>query len=48
MNFGFTWCGDEEQPVPKYLICHNTKFSNEVIVPSKMSGHFSKKARKSF
>ena len=28
LNFGFTWCGDEEQHVPECLICH-TKLSNE-------------------
>ena len=34
LNFGFTWCSDEEQPVPECLICH-TKLSNEAMVPSK-------------
>ena len=42
LNFGFTWCGDEEQPVPECLICH-TKLSNEAMVPSKLRRHFSKK-----
>ena len=42
LNFGFTWCSDEEQPVPECLICH-TKLSNEALVPSKLSRHFSKK-----
>ena len=42
MNFGFTWCGDEEQPLPECLIC-DTKLSNEAMVPSKLSRHFSKK-----
>ena len=42
MNFGFTWCGDEEQPLPECLIC-DTKLSNEAMMPSKLSRHFSKK-----
>ena len=42
LNFGFTWCGDEEQPLPECLIC-DTKLSNEAMVPSKLSRHFSKK-----
>ena len=42
LNFGFTWCGDEEQPPPQCLIC-DTKLSNEAIVPSKLSRHFLKK-----
>ena len=42
MNFGFIWCGDEEQPLPECLIC-DTKLSNEAMVPSKLSRHFSKK-----
>ena len=42
LNFGFTWCGDEEQPVPECLICH-TKLSNVTMVPSKLSRHFLKK-----
>ena len=42
LNFGFTWCGDEEQPVPECLISH-TKLSNETMVPSKLSRYFSKK-----
>ena len=42
LNFGFTWCGDEEQPVPECLICH-TKLSNEAMVTSKLRRHFSKK-----
>ena len=41
-NFGFTWCGDEEHPLPECLIC-DTKLSNEAMVPSKLSRHFSKK-----
>ena len=47
LNFGFTWCGNEEQPLPECLIC-DTKLSNEAMVPSKLSRHFSKKAWKSF
>ena len=42
LNFCFTWCGDEEQPLPECLIC-DTKLSNEAMVPSKLSRHFSKK-----
>ena len=42
LNFGFTWCGDKEQPLPECLIC-DTKLSNEAMVPSKLSRHFSKK-----
>ena len=42
LNFGFTWCGDEEQPLPECLIC-DTKLSNKAMVPSKLSRHFSKK-----
>ena len=42
LNFGFTWCNDEEQPLPECLIC-DTKLSNEAMVPSKLSRHFSKK-----
>ena len=42
LNFGFTWCGDEEQPLPECFIC-DTKLSNEAMVPSKLSRHFSKK-----
>ena len=42
LNFGFTWCGDKEQPIPECLICH-TKLSNEAMVPCELSRHFSKK-----
>ena len=41
LNFGFTWCSNEEQPLPECLIC-DTKLSNEAMVPSKLSRHFSK------
>ena len=29
-KFGFSWCGNKEQPVPECLICH-MKLSNEAI-----------------
>ena len=42
LNFGFTWCRDEEQPLLEHLICY-MKLSNEAMAPSKLTRHFSKK-----
>ena len=42
LNIGFTWCGDEAEPIPNCLIC-NAKLCNEAMVPSKLKRHFENK-----
>lgn len=39
LSFGFTWTGDENQPLPLCLVC-GCKMSNESMLPSKLSKHF--------
>lgn len=42
LSIGFTWCGDQTQPLPECLIC-KAKLSNEAMAPSKLKRHFTTK-----
>ena len=42
MTIGFTWCGDQAQPLPECLVC-KAKLSNESMVLSKLKRHFTAK-----
>ena len=39
LSYGFTWTGDESQPLPLCLVC-GYNMSNECMLPSKLSKHF--------
>ena len=42
LTIGFTWCGDQAQPLPECLVC-KAKLSNESMVLSKLNRHFTAK-----
>ena len=42
LSIGFTWCGDQAQPLPECLVC-KAKLSNEAMVLSKLNRHFTAK-----
>ena len=42
LTIGFTWCGDQTQPLPECLVC-KVKLSNESMVLSKLNRHFTAK-----
>ena len=39
LTYGFTWTGDENQPLPLCLVC-GCKMSNESMISSKLIRHF--------
>ena len=42
LSFGFTWCGDENEPKPQCVIC-SEKLSNHSMKPSLLQRHFNTK-----
>ena len=42
LTIGFTWCGDQAQPLPECLV-YKAKLLNEYIVLSKLNRHFTAK-----